>query len=85
MSRILICRYQVEHLGVSKRQDRYGMIIEFENDVEITESKWTIPTLTFVMRIGANMGLCRSIVWLVNFFMDYILLHDMKVCKKSNK
>ena len=75
-------RYQIEHLGVSKRQDRYGMIIEFENDVEITESKWTIPSLTFVMRIGANMGLCRSIVWLVNFFVDYILLHDMKVCKK---
>ena len=59
------------------------MIIEFENDVEITESKFQYSSLTFVMRIGANMGLARSIVWLVNFFIDYFLLRkfDVKVCK----
>ena len=45
----------------------------FENEVEVTKSVLTIEPLTLLTRIGGILGVGRTLVWLINICIEYIL------------
>ena len=67
-------RYQVADKGKSPRDDRFGMEINFEREVEVTESHFSLDAFTLLTRVGGIMGVGRTMVWMINLGLDNIIL-----------
>ena len=51
----------------------YGLIINFHDQVEVTESFFTISIQTLITNIGGIMGVGQILTWLLNKCFDCCL------------
>ena len=54
--------------------NKYGMKIYFNNDVEVTKSHLTIDSLTLMSRIGGIIGVGQAFAWIILFCFDKIVI-----------
>ena len=66
-------RYQVEEQGFQPRQDRYGIVLVFDEEVDITVTRFTIEPFGLLARIGGIIGVGQTLVWVIMFSLDYLL------------
>ena len=61
----MICRYRVEHVGVTSLIDQSGLVITFDDQVEESFSSFQIGAQTLVTRIGGIIGVGKELFWIV--------------------
>ena len=49
------------------------MEINFEREVEVTESHFSLDAFTLLTRVGGIMGVGRTMVWMINLGLDNII------------
>ena len=58
--------------GFTANEDRYGMILFFKTEIDVTQAHLTISFETLVTRIGGILGVGRTLTWLLNNCIDYL-------------
>ena len=66
-------RYQVEEQGLQPRQSRYGIVLVFDEEVDITVTRFTIEPLGLLARFGGIIGVGQTLVWVIMFCIEHIL------------
>ena len=68
----MIFSYKVKEVGYDKRQDVYGILVNFQEEVEVIASHWRIEPFTLLTRIGGIIGVGQTISWVLNTNMEII-------------
>ena len=61
-------RYQVEEMGFSYTTNKFGLVIKFGEEVDISTSHFTIQPLTLFARIGGIIGVGQVLYWFLTSF-----------------
>ena len=83
-------RFQVEEIG-TRQNNKKGLKIRFEQEVEITKSSLAINTITLLSKIGGFIGINKNFLWLIIFIMSSFsaLISHLKVqyqgCQHSSE
>ena len=83
-------RFQVEEIG-TRQNNKKGLKIRFEKEVEITKSSLAINTITLLSKIGGFIGINKNFLWLIIFIMSSFsaLISHLKVqyqgCQHSSE
>ena len=76
---LLICllliffRYEVKDLTFDEKEDIYGIVINFNEDVQIKTSHWTINLFTMIGRIGGIIGVGQTITWIFSIGFEKLM------------
>ena len=62
-------RFQVEEIG-TRQNNKKGLKIRFEKEVEITKSSLAINTITLLSKIGGFIRINKNFLWLIIFIMS---------------
>ena len=57
-------RYQVKETGFDYKEDVYGIVINFKENVQVKTSHWRMEPFTLIARIGGIIGVGQTISWL---------------------
>ena len=58
-------RYKVDNVGFDAREDRFGLYVQFDQNVEITVSKLQIGLKTLGTRFGGIIGVGKELLWVL--------------------
>ena len=61
----VIVSYQVDQVGFDAREDRFGVYVQFDQEVEITVSKLQIGLKTLATRFGGIIGVGKELLWVL--------------------
>ena len=67
------CRYKVEKNGLDYRGDRYGVWVQFSEEISTIRSHLAIEPITFVTRVGGLIGVGKELLWVIIFLCNYLL------------
>ena len=67
--------------GFDERGDRYGAFVSFKDEVEVTESKLNVGTVTLLTRIGGIIGVGKEFLWIVITVSSFIMILYTKCIK----
>ena len=67
----------------SSSQDRYGLFINFDREVEETRSQLNISPLTLLTRIGGIIGVGKEFLWIIITLATYLISIYSNICKYS--
>ena len=67
-------RYQSKQIGLKQMKEKRGIIIWFEYNVEITQSKFKTDVKTLISKIGGFIGISKNFLWLIILFLSSISL-----------
>ena len=77
--------YQAKQIGEKQLKNERGVIIWFEQTVEITQSKYKTGFISLISKIGGFIGISKNFMWLVILFlssigvlMSHFELHEIK-------
>ena len=59
--------------------NRHGVILTFNNEVELIKSELTVSFQTLITRVGGILGVGRTLTWLINKLFDYVLFAYNKI------
>ena len=83
-------RFQVEEIG-TRQNNKKGLKIRFEEEVEITKSSLAINTITLLSKIGGFIGINKNFLWLIIFIMSsfralisYLKVQQYQGCQHSD-
>ena len=62
--------YQVKEVGLREMQNIRGLIIRFENEVDITKSLWKMDVETLLSEIGGFIGLNKNFLWILTLSLS---------------
>ena len=58
------------------RTDSYGLVVEFDREVDVTEVKFSIGFITLLTRLGGIIGVGKELLWvLISIFTIGIFVH----------
>ena len=63
-----ICKsvwYKTTHIGHDKREDSYGLYVEFRQEVILTSNHLSIEPMTLLTRIGGIIGVGKEFFWVI--------------------
>ena len=63
-------RYEIKELTFDQKDDIHGIVINFNEDVQVKTSHWRIDTLTLIVRIGGIIGVGQTIAWVLNICFE---------------
>lgn len=55
--------------GIDARTDRYGLVVQFDTEVEITDVNFNIGVMTLLTRLGGIIGVGKNLLWLIITFI----------------
>ena len=58
-------RYSAKEIGLRENENRRGLIIRFENEVEIIKSSWKMDVETLLSEMGGFIGLNKNFLWII--------------------
>ena len=64
--------YQVKEVGLREIYNIRGLIIRFENEVDITKSSWKMDMETLLSEIGGFIGLNKNFLWILTLSLSTI-------------
>ena len=64
--------YQATEMGLRRKTSK-GLIIWFENEVDITKSSWKVDAVTIISNIGGFIGIGKEFLWLVILLLTILL------------
>ena len=76
-------RFKVDHVGYDKRDDIFGMFVQFDNEVEVTNSKLNIGNITFLTRLGGLIGVGKELLWITIILISYLLILLAKLTRRE--
>ena len=62
-------------MGFDARTDRFGLFVQFDQNVEMTISKLQIGMKTLATRFGGIIGVGKEFLWVLIFTFTFFLLH----------
>ena len=62
--------YQAREVGLREIQNIRGLIIRFENEVDIIKSSWKMNVETLLSEIGGFIGLNKNFLWILTLFLS---------------
>ena len=62
---LTVGRYQVDKVGFDAREDRFGLYVQFDQEVEIIVSKLQIGLKTLATRFGGIIGVGKELLWVL--------------------
>ena len=66
-------------MGFANRNDRYGLIVEFADKVDVATSHFKIQPMTMFARIGGIIGVGQVIVWILNYCYGRFQVFYLKI------
>ena len=75
--------YQATEMGLRRRPGYKGLVIWFENEVEIIKSSWKVDALTIISNIGGFIGIGKEFFWLVILILSSLTIL-MSIIKQKN-
>ena len=66
-------RYEVKELIFDEKEDIYGIVINFNENIEIKTSHWTINIFTMIGRIGGIIGVGQTITWIFSIGFEKLM------------
>ena len=67
-----IKRYQAKEIGLRGKKNFRGIMLSFEQEVEVTKSSWNIDARTLLSKIGGFIGISKNFLWLILLLMSSI-------------
>ena len=59
--------------------NRHGVILTFNNEVELIKSELTVSFQTLITRVGGILGVGRTLTWIINKVFDCVLFAYNKI------
>ena len=59
------------------------MFVQFDNEVEVTNSKLNIGNITFLTRLGGLIGVGKELLWITIILISYLLILLAKVTRRE--
>lgn len=56
------------------RDDLHGVVINFNDGVQVKTSHFQIEALTFIARIGGIIGVGQTVTWILNIFFGKLYI-----------
>ena len=82
--------YQSKRIGSREIYGRKGLIIFFENQVDVTKSSWQIDEISFLSKIGGFIGISKNFLWLTLLFLSalssivsFLKLHNFTLMRQN--
>ena len=70
LSNLFYCvRYEIVESGFAARADRYGLWVNFDNEVLATRDSLSVEPLTLLTRVGGIIGVGKELLWVVISFI----------------
>jgi len=66
-------RFLTRKIGFSTRQDRYGLKIYVNQDVNVKKTHFTITPITLLTRLGGILGVGKEFLWIVITLAAFIV------------
>ena len=63
-------RYLAKEIGLRERQNVKGLIIRFENEVDIIKSSWKMDVETLLSEMGGFIGLNKNFLWIITLSLS---------------
>ena len=79
---LILFRYKVLKDGFESSTSHFGLIVNFDREVEVTEVKYSIGFITFLTRLGGIIGVGKELLWvLISLFTVgiFVLKRILKV------
>ena len=80
-----IIRYKVDQTGFDARDDRYGLYIQFDKEVEVITSQFMINAETFLTRMGGVIGVGKELLWIILLCLTYLVILPEKCLRLNSK
>ena len=58
-------RFQARKTGFDTRDDRYGLFMQINNDVQVLASKFNVEPMTLLTHIGGIIGVGKEFLWII--------------------
>ena len=59
-----------KEIGLRERQNIKGLIIRFENEVDIIKSSWKMDVETLLSEMGGFIGLNKNFLWIITLSLS---------------
>ena len=63
-------RYLAKEISLRERESVKGLIIRFENEVDIIKSSWKMDVETLLSAIGGFIGLNKNFLWVITLALS---------------
>ena len=74
-------KYQAKKVGLRESTDVRGLIVRFENEVDVIKSSWKMDVETLLSEIGGFIGLNKNFLWIITVIISSIgvLISNVKL------